>query len=59
MENTIEVLEEIHRLETKLNKKKEELKEIQKKCIHDWRREIDSGPYPEKWYRCSKCCMIK
>ena len=31
---------------------------IQDKCCHVWQRQMDSGPYPTRWYECVKCSKI-
>ena len=31
---------------------------IQERCCHVWQRQVDSGPYPTRWYECLKCSKI-
>ena len=33
--------------------------EFQRRCLHIWEKQSDSGPYPQRWWECCKCGLTK
>ena len=35
------------------------LVELQRRCQHIWEKQSDSGPYPQRWWECTNCGLVK
>ena len=59
MSEVEKIMMEINYFEKQIIEKKNSLKHLQKNCVHSWIKQTESGPYPQKWYECSKCYLVK